>query len=164
MSHPLHPAIVHVPVGGWLAACALDVTWRAGGKSATVTELAFWCVGFGLVGALIAVPTGVADWSGIKKEKPAWKLGLYHMALNLVAALVWAVNFGLRYTERQNAEAPAITNPILGTSIVGTVLLLGSAYLGTLMVSEHGIGVARTSKKKWREIAVRGGARVPQEK
>lgn len=164
LSHPLHPAIVHVPVGAWTIACALDViTWFNGNQF--LMGMAFWCVGFGLAGALLAVPPGVADWSAIKKEKPAWKLGLYHMVLNLVAALVWAANLGLRYTEVSRAKdvVPETTVAVLGTSVVGTVLLLVSAYLGTLMVSDHGIGVARTSKKKWRKIAQRGGAHVPEE-
>lgn len=165
LGHPLHPAIVHVPVGGWLLACALDVFTLAAGSRPAMIELAFWCVGMGLVGALVAVPLGIADWSGIKKEKPAWKLGFYHMILNLIAALVWAVNFGLRYSMRAGADAvPQVTTPIFVTTFVGTGLLLVSAYLGSLMVSDHGIGVARNSKKKWRAIAVRGGARVPEEK
>lgn len=50
---------------------------------------------FGLVASLLAVPTGVVDWSGINKEKPAWKIGLYHMILNLVVALLFAINLGL---------------------------------------------------------------------
>jgi hypothetical protein len=41
----------------------------------------FLCNSFGLVTALLAVPPGLADWAEIKKEKPAWKMGLYHMAL-----------------------------------------------------------------------------------
>jgi len=32
------------------------------------------------------------------------------------------------------------------------------------MVFDHGIGVARASKKRWREMAARGGARLADEK
>jgi uncharacterized membrane protein len=163
LGHPLHPAIVHVPIGGWLVACVLDLVAWSGSGGATVERLALWCVGVGLAGALLAVPPGVADWMQIKKEKPAWKLGLWHMLLNLAAALVWAVNFGLRF-EARDELGQAVTKAILLTSLTGTALLLVSAYLGSLMVFDQGIGVARTSKKKWRAIAVRAGARVPEEK
>lgn len=162
LGHPLHPAIVHVPVGGWLVACVVDVIAWAGTGSEALGRLAIWCVGVGLAGALIAMPPGVADWSAIKKEKPAWKLGLYHMLLNLLATLAWAVNLGLRVS----ADTPPgiVGLPVLMSSLIGTALLLAGAYLGSLMVFDHGIGVARTSKKTWRRIAVRAGARVPEEK
>jgi len=163
LGHPLHPAIVHVPVGGWIVACALDVASPLVRGSAVLEQLALWCVGVGLIGALVAVPPGVADWSAIKKGRPAWKLGLYHLMLNLSATLVWAVNFGLRYTHRADATH-IVTAPILITSIVGVLLVIAGAYLGLLMVFDQGIGIARTSKKKWRQIAERAGARVPEEK
>jgi uncharacterized membrane protein len=163
LGHPLHPAIVHVPIGGWLAACALDLIALAGGRSPALGQLTLWLVGVGLIAALAAVPPGLADWSAIKKEKPAWKIGLYHMLLNLLATLIWAVNFGLRWTHRSEASA-ATAMPVVVTSLTGTLLVLISAYLGSLMVFDHGIGVARTSKKKWRQVAARAGARLPDEK
>ena len=43
-------------------------------------------------------------------------------------------------------------------------LLSVSGYLGGLMVYDQGIGIARISKKKWREIAQRGNAHVPEQK
>jgi uncharacterized membrane protein len=163
LGHPLHAALVHVPVGGWLVACTLDLILSTGAGGVATAQLALWCVGVGLAGAVLAVPTGVADWSAIKKEKPAWKLGLYHLLLNLGATLLWAVNFGLRLMHQQ-ASGSEITGPILLTSIAGTVAVLISAYIGSLMVFDHGIGVARSSKKRWREVAVHAGARVPEEK
>lgn len=161
LGHPLHPALVHLPVGGWIVACVLDVLIWTNVGGAGLARLAQWCVGVGLAGALLAVAPGVADWTGIKKEKPAWKLGLYHMVLNLLATLLWAVNFGLRFGG--DPDVP-ITLPVLATSMIGTVLVFAGAYLGSLLVFDHGIAVARQSKKKWRSIAAAGGARLPEEK
>jgi uncharacterized membrane protein len=163
LGHPLHPAIVHVPVGGWIAACVLDVVARLGSGTAVFGRVTLWLVGAGLVAAIAAVPPGLADWSGIKKEKPAWKLGLYHLIINLLATLIWIVNFGLRWTHRDE-PMPGVTAPILATSVIGTLLVIVSAWLGSLMVFDQGISVARTSKKKWRRIAARAGARLPEEK
>jgi uncharacterized membrane protein len=160
LGHPLHPAIVHVPIGAWITACALDLVACVGATNTSTAKVALWCVGAGLVTALLAVGPGVADWSSIKKGKPAWKIGLWHMALNIVAALVWAGNFGLRWTHRGDV---GVTSAVLVTSLIGTALVFVSGWLGSLMVFDQGIGVARMSKKKWRAIAIRGGARVPEE-
>jgi uncharacterized membrane protein len=127
-----------------------------------MVQLAFYCIGVGLLAALVAVPTGVLDWSEIKKEKPAWKIGLYHMAVNLIVALIFAINLGLRVENFQTARVVG-TAPLL-LSVIGTVLLLGGAYLGGLMVFDHGIGVARMSKDKLRREAEQGGANVPAAK
>jgi uncharacterized membrane protein len=159
LGHPLHPAIVHIPIGGWSAAVVLDVVAWCGAGTAVLPRLAFYSVVIGLLGALLAVPSGVADWAPIKKEKPAWKLGLYHMLLNLLATVVWAGNFGLRLGTVE--PGAAITAPILLTSIAGGLLVVVSGYLGCLMVYDQGVSVARQSKKKWRRIAERGGARLP---
>jgi uncharacterized membrane protein len=159
LGHPLHSALVHIPVGSWIAACLLDIAvmaqWMDGGAS----RLALYCVAIGLVGALLAVAPGVADWMHIKKEKPAWKLGLYHMIFNVVAVAIWAANFTLRLNSSE-----LVTPWILATSLLGTVIVFISGYIGSLMVFDHGIAVARESKKEWREIARRGGSRVPDEK
>lgn len=158
LGHPLHPAIVHVPIGAWLAACALDVAiaadWTEGGPH----YLALYCVLFGLAGALLAVAPGLADWTGIKREKPAWKLALYHLLLNAAAVVVWIVNAVLRLKTEE-----LVTPSILTTSVIGTLLVLASGYLGSLIVFDHGVSVARLSKRKWRRIAQAGGARVPKE-
>ncbi|HVU36084.1 MAG TPA: DUF2231 domain-containing protein [Opitutaceae bacterium] len=162
LGHPLHPAIVHVPVGTWIMALVLDLVAHGRTVSQTVPDLALACVILGLAGALLAVPAGIADWAPIKKERPAWKLGLYHLVLNLLGALVWAANLGLRWKALATAEP--VTTAVLVTSIVGAALIVVGGYLGSLMVFDQGTSVGRQSKKKWRAIAVRGGANVPEPK
>lgn len=162
LGHPLHPALVHVPLGLWFLAAIFDVLIMLNIGVAVLTKLSFYCVIGGLIGAFVAVPPGVADWAPIKKEKPAWKLGLYHMLLNLLAIFIWAANFGLRLDTSDNA--PGITPPILVTSLLGATLLLISGYIGSRMVFDKGTSVGRLSKKKWRAIAADAGSRLPEEK
>lgn len=162
LGHPLHPAVVHLPIGAWLAALIVDLVARDAGHGDPLAYLSLYCVSAGLVVALLAVPTGVADWSSIKKEKPAWKLGLYHMALNLLAAIVWASNLGLRWSALKTDKP--ITTAIVSMSAVGALLIIVSGYIGSLMVFDHGVSIARQSKSKWRRIAEAAGSRVPEEK
>jgi uncharacterized membrane protein len=91
-------------------------------------RLSFYAIAFGLIASLLAVPAGLVDWTGIKKEKPAWKIGLYHLALNVVVTALFAINLGLRLQDFRDASIVA-TAP-LTLSILGTAILIASAYLG----------------------------------
>ena len=162
MKHPIHPIAVHLPLGLWPSALLFDLLSRADIGGNTLVRLSFWSILLGLLAALVAIPTGIIDWSGIKKEKPAWKLGLLHMGLNAVAFVLFIFNAKIRVQSfRFDTE---VDTTALALSIVGTVLLIGSAYLGGLMVYDHGISVARHSKKKWRAAAEAARAHVPPEK
>ena len=161
LGHPLHPIVVHVPMAMWPGALIFDLLsqWEIGGNA--MVRLSFYAIIFGLAASLLAIPTGLVDWTGIKKEKPAWKIGLYHMGLNLSVALLFAINLGLRVqTFRHDTKVAGA--PLL-LSAIGTALLIGAAYLGGMMVYQYGISVARMSKKKWRKIAEAGGANLPPE-
>ena len=161
LGHPLHPILVHVPMAMWPGALIFDLLsrWNTGGNA--MVRLSFYAIAFGLAAALLAVPTGLLDWSVIKKEKPAWKIGLYHMALNLFVALLFAINLALRWPTFR--EATVVNRTQLLLSAIGTAVLVGSAYLGGMMTYTYGISVARMSKKKWRKIAAAGGANLPPE-
>jgi uncharacterized membrane protein len=161
LGHPLHPILVHIPMAMWPSALVFDVlSQRQIGGNAMV-QLSFYAIAFGLADGLLAAPTGLVDWSGIKKEKPAWKIGLYHLALNLVAVVLFGINLFLRWRNFRDATEVARTPFLL--SAIGTLILIGSAYLGGRMVYEYGISVARMSKKQWRKMAEAGGANLPAE-
>jgi len=160
LKHPLHPALVHIPTALWPSAFAFDLLSQFRGDNVFV-QLAFYAILLGLLVALLAIPTGYADWTDIRREKPAWKLGLYHMILNVIISILWGINLALRVGSFQTATA--IPLGLLGLSTLATLLLLISGYLGGRMIYAYGISVARLSKKKWRKIAQEGGAAVPPE-
>jgi uncharacterized membrane protein len=155
--HPFHPIVAHVPAAAWPAALVFDLLSQFGSNA--LVRLSFYSILLGLVVALIAVPTGVLDWANVKKEKPAWKLGLYHMMLNLFGALVFAVNLGLRWDTYRDETHVGVAPLLL--SVIGAAIIVYSAYLGGRMVFHHGVAVARYSKDKLRAAAEAGGANVP---
>jgi uncharacterized membrane protein len=162
LGHPLHPILVHMPMALWPAALAFDLLSLAGIGGNLMVRTSSWLIGAGLAVALLAVPTGIVDWSGIKPEKPAWKIGLWHMVLNVVVLILFAINFVLRLGTYR--ESMTISVAPLTLSIVGTLVLFVSAYLGGRMVYAYGINVARLSKGKWRKIAQAANANVAPEK
>ena len=159
LGHPLHPILVHIPTALWPAALVFDLLTRfdVGGNPLVYTS--FYAILFGLVAAAAAVPAGLADWWEIKPDRPARKLGIYHMALNALVTLLFLVNLLWRLDHRDDESVA--TGPLL-LSVIGVALLAVSGYLGGRMVYDYGIAVARHSEEEWRRIAEAGGARVPE--
>lgn len=161
LKHPLHPALVHIPTALWPSAFLFDLLAQFRPDNILV-QLSFYAILLGLGAALLAIPTGYADWTDIRREKPAWKLGAIHMTLNLFISILWAVNLWLRADSFLTAGS--VPPGLLALSALATLLLAVSGYLGGRMIYAYGINVARLSKKKWRKIAQEADAAVPAEK
>lgn len=159
LGHPLHPAVVHVPIACWAGALIFDIlNWAGVGGNALVRG-AFYLILVGLLSTLLVVPAGIAEWTQIKREKPAWKLALWHALLNVITAVIFLVSLLLRTGSALRQDVTPLVPFVL--CIAGTIILSVSGHLGGRMVYEHGIAVARMSKKKWRHIAEEGGANLP---
>jgi uncharacterized membrane protein len=162
LGHPLHAFLVHLPMALWPTALAFDIlAYVRHDNDLSLTLTAWWCILVGLITAAAAIPTGIADWTGIRPGRPARKLGLLHAALNSAVFALFIVNFTLRCL--RGPYVPSITRTELLLSAIAVALLFPSAYLGGLLVYDHGIGVARTSKHYWRNVAIAGGARVGED-
>jgi uncharacterized membrane protein len=159
LGHPLHPAMVHLPTGLWPSALVFDLVSRFGDGSNAAVVAALGCIVIGLGAALAAVPTGLADWVEIKPEKPARTLGWWHMGLNIAVAALMTISLILRL--RDGLDTVRVSMAALLLALLANAILMVSGYLGGRMVYEHGISVARESKKKWRKIAEEGHARLP---
>ena len=158
LGHPLHPALVHVPTALLPAALIFDLLSLTGGN--VFVRTSFYAIGIALLVVIIAVPTGLADWSSVKPGKPARAIGRRHLLLNVLVTAIFAVNLGLRWDDL-HAERVSVLQLLL--SVVGTAVLVVAMYLGGRMTFDYGVSVARLSKKKWRAIAEAGKARLPEE-
>ncbi|HET6394659.1 MAG TPA: Rieske (2Fe-2S) protein [Blastococcus sp.] len=76
LGHPLHPVLVHVPVGTWLSAGLLDAV-------PPLRPAATVLIGTGVVAAVPASLTGAADWS--EQDIGVRRLGALHAAANSAA-------------------------------------------------------------------------------
>src|SRR3954471_2893659 len=122
LKHPLHPILAHLPTALFPAALVFDLISRVGGGNNVAVRTAFYCIAVGLLAVLGAVPTGLADWSQIKRDKPAWKIGLWHMGLNAVVAVIFLIDLIGRWPDHRTAARVAIWPLVL--SAVGTAVLL----------------------------------------
>lgn len=160
LGHPLHPALVHVPTGLWTAALVFDVLTVLGIGGNALVRTSYYAILAGFIVALLAIPAGLADWWDIGRDKPAWKLGLYHMLINALVTLLALANLFLRGGEALEATAVPTVPLVLSALMVG--LLAVSGYLGGRMVFSYGTSVARQSKPKWRQRAEAGGAQMKE--
>ena len=131
--HPIHAMLVPLPIGLWIFAFVADVILRAGGGPAWRT-VAFYALGAGVAGALLAAVPGLIDLLSLSPGKSK-RIGVWHMGLNLVAVAVFAAAFVLRLGTSDHSGSILFTG-------LGVALIAVSGWLGGEMVYVGGVGVA----------------------
>jgi nitrite reductase/ring-hydroxylating ferredoxin subunit/uncharacterized membrane protein len=146
LGHPLHPALVTVPVGAWGAALVLDGLDATGRGGAGTGEAARTVVQVGVAGALASAATGLTDWQHAHDE--ARRVGIVHGALNSTALALYTWSLADRSRGRA-ARARA-------TAAAGYAITLTSAYLGGVLSYRHRLGVdhSQRSNEPRRFVAV----------
>jgi uncharacterized membrane protein len=132
-SHPIHPMLITIPVGLLIFSLICDLIALFVGEPNIWLLVAFFTMVGGFVGALIAAVPGVIDLMSIN-EPTIKRIGLTHMALNVIAVTLYAVNIWLRI-DGTSSSAPLIL------SVIAVALLGVSGWLGAEMVHKHGVGV-----------------------
>src|SRR5687768_8947597 len=107
LGHPVHPMLIVLPLGLFIAAVVFDglYLWRGDPAFALV---GFWNIAGGIVGGLIAAVFGIIDWTAIPAGTRAKRIGLLHGALNVIVV----VAFAIAWLARGNAGDPAPTATI----------------------------------------------------
>jgi uncharacterized membrane protein len=132
--HPIHPMLVPLAIGLWVFSLVCDLIYRFGGGSDVWVALAFYTLAGGIAGALLAAVPGFIDLLSLPPGKVK-KIAVAHMAINLGAVVLFAVNFGLRLNALPGAPVPILL------SVVGVALIGVSGWLGGELVYVHGVGV-----------------------
>lgn len=133
LGHPLHPAVTDVPVGAWTLAAVFDTLELAGREEfAAAADLS---IGIGLAGAVLAIATGLAEWSDTKDEPK--RLGSVHGSLNGIGVTLYVTSLALRGAGKRGA---GIATAYAAYSFVAT-----SAYLGGELSYNHQLGVKHTA-------------------
>ena len=66
--HPVHPMLVVFPIGLWVFALVCDVVHAMGGDASWQTVATF-CIGGGIVGAVLAAVPGLIDYFSIDEAE-----------------------------------------------------------------------------------------------
>ncbi|HZQ69337.1 MAG TPA: DUF2231 domain-containing protein [Terriglobales bacterium] len=135
--HPIHPMLVALPVGLWIFALVCDLAHAAG--AANWGTVALYCVAAGIVGALLAAIPGLIDYFSIH-EAEMKRIANLHLAVNLGAVALFAINLWLRLRLPPESHAP------LALSILGVLAIGYGGWLGGEMVYVKGMAVDAVEK------------------
>src|SRR5690242_18160342 len=94
--HPLHPVLVPVPIGAWVASLVFDIASHQVRDPEFLTRGSRWLIGLGVLGAVAAALVGVLDLLAIPTGTRAFRIGLIHMFINLAVTAVYAIGFAIR--------------------------------------------------------------------
>ncbi|ATO15585.1 (2Fe-2S)-binding protein [Micromonospora sp. WMMA2032] len=127
LGHPLHPAMVQVPVGAWISAAVVDLL---PGQRRAATAL----VGLGTVSALPAAVAGWNDWASLSRDQR--RIGLVHAGANIVGLTLYAGSLAARLNGRHG----------LGRALayLGLSAASGGAYLGGHLAYKQGAQVSQS--------------------
>jgi uncharacterized membrane protein len=141
--HPVHPILVTVPIGAWVASLVFDVASRIVDEPGFLTHSAEWLIGLGVVGAAVAAAFGLLDLLAIPPGARAFRIGLTHMGLNLAVTVAFVVDFLWRHGSYTD-QRPVGTGPLV-LSIVALAALGVSGFLGGMLTYRYGVRVADES-------------------
>ena len=132
--HPLHPIIIPLPIGLWIFSIVSDLIFKFGYGGPVWNDVAFYTLAGGIVGALIAALPGFIDLTDLENPKTK-TIAIWHMTINLLAVLLYCVNFWLRMQRPPGDNLPIVL------SVIGIVLIIISGWLGGELVYVRGVAV-----------------------
>jgi uncharacterized membrane protein len=137
--HPLHPILVTVPIGSWVASFVFDIISKVDDSNqGAFARGAFVLLLIGIVGAVLAAVFGLMDFTTIPSGTKAASTALTHMALNTVVLVLFIVNALLR----KSHGLDSVSNTALVLSVVGLLILSTSGWLGGKLSYSYGVRVA----------------------
>jgi uncharacterized membrane protein len=126
--------LVTIPIGLWLFSLGSDLIHLFGWGRAVWSDIAFYTIAAGIVGAFLAALPGLIDYHSLTEVRLK-NLAAVHMVVNLTVVLLFTVNLWLRLYYEGGMSLPVIF------SGVGIALLVVGGWLGGELVYIHGVAV-----------------------
>jgi uncharacterized membrane protein len=134
--HPIHPMLVALPLGLFIAAVVFDALylWRG---SPIFAMVAYWNMAGGIISGLLAAVFGLVDWFAIPFGTRAKRIGLLHGG-----SMVLVVGaFALAWWMRANSVDTAPTTNVFVLELCALLLGAVAGWLGGELVDRLGVGV-----------------------
>lgn len=128
--------LIALPLGLWTFSFICDLIFFFVHSSPTWSVLAWYTMAGGVIGALFAAIPGFIDWLSLTPGTKTKTIGTYHMVVNLVAVVLYALNWYWRWRQQTLSAGP------VALSFVLILLLCISGWLGGELVYKHKVGVS----------------------
>lgn len=133
-NHPVHPMLVALPIGLWIFSFVCDLLYIFYSQNPIWMVTALYSMAAGVAGALAAAIPGFIDYFGLT-DPLVKRIATFHMALNLIAVLLFSLNIWLRIRSSEFSISYVVLSFI-------TLVAVGiSGWLGGELVFVHGVGV-----------------------
>ena len=140
--HPLHPFVVPLPVGAFVSSLVFDIlTWTRPGELPWLVDGAWWLIGVGLIGAVVAAVFGLADLMQIPSGTRQRRIALAHVASNVGVAALFLIGYAWRAGDHVELEKTGTGQ--LALSCVAVGLLVIAVLLGQTLTYRYGSRVDR---------------------
>lgn len=137
LGHPLHPAIIPLPIGAWATGVVLDIA-SMNGRNRRSSGMADLSYRVGLVGAGVALAAGLAEWT--HQHGNARRVSFVHAASNVLAAGLITTSLIAR---GMGARRTGFALAVLALGAVGV-----GGWLGGELTYRYGAGVGRQASKR----------------
>ena len=160
--HPIHPAIVVIPIGAWFATLVGDVAYTMT-RDPFWYQFAFWTMLIGILGALGAALFGFIDYFGVRMSEAGHRVARAHMLINLCVVVSYAFNLWLRWDGAALlTTAPGRWPMAMWLEILTFAVLGFSGWLGGELSFRHKVGVSEHDDPEAREIGMEEPAETPR--
>lgn len=137
--HPIHPALVALPIGLFIAAFVADLVYLADDRDKMWYDMAFWAGNAAIVTALIAAVFGSIDYFWVARHTTAKKYAQAHAVMNVAVVALFAAAMVLMLDEGA-LDGGALAAVVILHG-VGVGILAVSGWIGGEMVFRDHIGM-----------------------
>ncbi len=137
--HPIHPMLVPIPIGAWVASLVFDVASYFVDDPSFLVRGSYWLIATGVVAALLAAVFGLMDLVAIPRGSKPFKVALVHLTMNVTLVAVFAASFLVRINQPTTEQVDVW---LVVVSAVAILALLISGILGGMLSYHYGVRVA----------------------
>lgn len=145
-TQPLHPLVVHLPIGLLASAAVVDVAGLAAPSRRALPNAATGLYLAGAASLVAAYLTGRADAAALAVPGPALALvdahGTWAWRTTLFFCALAAGRLAMMPSSPSTGRPLRLRLPLAAAGILGLALLFQTAERGGRLVYEHGVGVA----------------------
>ncbi|HET6276358.1 MAG TPA: DUF2231 domain-containing protein [Candidatus Cybelea sp.] len=143
--HPLHPMLVTVPIGCFVAAVAADIIsiWQG---PVFWAPMSTWLILFGVISGVVAAFFGFVDYISAPMSVRAKSIAAWHMTFNLAAIVIFGWACAIRFLDHTSVAGYALT-------ALGIVLIGAAGWLGGEVAHRYLVGSSEAEAQRNRETA-----------